>query len=354
MGFLLDIMFTNSIDIIDIKSWKVSFFWKLPLCLSLCMVWAVSGCQSGAEHASSDKARASRVSSLRGRISVSGAFALYPLMVRWSEEFRALHPKVRIDISAGGAGKGITDVLSGMVDLGMVSREIYPEELARGIVPVAVALDAVVVATSASNPVLDELMIRGISRQAATDLWVRGASKTWGDVLHSEAIAPVHVYSRSDACGAAETWAHFLGVRQEDLRGVGVFGDPGAASAVLKDPVSLGYNNMAYVYDPDTRRPYPGMAVVPLDLDGNGSIGPEERSYDSLDSLMSAISSGRYPSPPARALYLVMKGVPRDTALRTFLRFLLTQGQKYAPETGFVPLAQSVAEQQLRILEDKR
>ncbi|MBR4637224.1 MAG: substrate-binding domain-containing protein, partial [Bacteroidales bacterium] len=58
---------------------------------------------------------------LSGEISISGAFALYPLAVQWVEEFQKANPGVHIDISAGGAGKGMTDVLANVVDLGMVS-----------------------------------------------------------------------------------------------------------------------------------------------------------------------------------------------------------------------------------------
>ena len=61
---------------------------------------------------------------LKGEISFSGAFALYPMVVKWADEFRKLHPNVRIDISGGGAGKGMTDALAKVVDLGMVPREI--------------------------------------------------------------------------------------------------------------------------------------------------------------------------------------------------------------------------------------
>ena len=60
---------------------------------------------------------------LQGTITMSGAFALYPMVMKWSEEFRKLYPQVRFDISAGGAGKGIADALADMVDIGMVSRE---------------------------------------------------------------------------------------------------------------------------------------------------------------------------------------------------------------------------------------
>ena len=63
---------------------------------------------------------------LEGRLSFSGAFALYPMAVKWAEEFKKANPEVKIDISAGGAGKGMTDVLNNMFDIGMVYRDINP------------------------------------------------------------------------------------------------------------------------------------------------------------------------------------------------------------------------------------
>ena len=53
-----------------------------------------------------------------------------------------LHPDTQFDIQAGGAGKGMTDTLAGAVDIGMVSRDIKPEETARGAYWVPVAKDA--------------------------------------------------------------------------------------------------------------------------------------------------------------------------------------------------------------------
>ena len=84
-------------------------------------------------------------------ISVSGAWAIYPLMVRWAEEYQGLYSGVRIDVSAGGAGKGMVDVLSGMVDIGMVSREIRPEEEEQGAYWIGVAKDAVFPTINANN-----------------------------------------------------------------------------------------------------------------------------------------------------------------------------------------------------------
>ena len=42
----------------------------------------------------------------------------------WAEEYQQLNPGVRFDIQGGGAGKGMTDVLSGAVDVAMLSRAV--------------------------------------------------------------------------------------------------------------------------------------------------------------------------------------------------------------------------------------
>lgn len=274
-----------------------------------------------------------------GNITISGAFALYPVTVKWAEEFKKLNPGVKIDISAGGAGKGMTDVLSGMADIAMFSRDIYPEETKKGAYGVAVTKDAVVPTISASNPNINELMKKGMKKQGFIDLFVTGTSKTWGQAAGIKSGAPVHVYTRSDAAGAAESWAKYLGKKQEDLLGVGVFGDPGLATAVKKDPVGIGYNNLVYVYDSKTKQQTNGVKIIPIDINGNGQIDPAENFYDNIDQLIAAIATGKYPSPPARDLYLVTKGKPANAAVIAFLKYVLTDGQKFVHEAGYVDLS---------------
>jgi phosphate transport system substrate-binding protein len=287
----------------------------------------------------------------RNTISVSGAWALYPLTVRWAEEYRKIHPEIRIDISAGGAGKGMADVLGELVEIGMVSREINPEELKRGALPVAVAKDAVVAVISEKNPSLNEVLSRGLTVEAAVGIWIKGDFKTWGDVLNTGSDYPIHVYTRSDACGAAEIWALLLGKKQEDLTGVGVYGDPGLAQAVKRDSLGIGYNNIGYVYDFNTKLQVPGLKIVPIDTDCDGRISDEEAFYDSMNEMIDAIASGKYPSPPSRELYYVIKGKPSDSkALKDFLLWILSEGQKYVRETGYVPLPESTTASELKKL----
>jgi phosphate transport system substrate-binding protein len=120
---------------------------------------------------------------MAGTITVSGAWALYPMMVKWADEFQKVYPGVNFDISAGGAGKGMTDALSGMVDLGMVSREIYPAEIEQGAFWVSVTKDAVVATVNENNPVLEDLLLNGMRRQTFTDIWITGNVTDWEDAV---------------------------------------------------------------------------------------------------------------------------------------------------------------------------
>jgi phosphate transport system substrate-binding protein len=275
-------------------------------------------------------------SQLEGRISLSGAFALYPLAVKWAEEFKKIHPKVRIDLTAGGAGKGMTDVLNGMVEIGMVSREIYPDETKKGALSFAVAKDAVVAVVNSSNPALKEILAKGLKKDAGNNIWITGKYKTWSQAFGIKSSAPMHVYTRSDACGAAEVWAKFYGKKQEDLQGSGVYGDPGLALAVKKDPVGIGYNNIGYAYDHTTKKQVSGITIVPIDLNNNGKIDPDENFYNTMEDIINAISKGKYPSPPARDLYFVTKGKPVNKATSEFIKWVLTDGQKYVRESGYI------------------
>ena len=99
------------------------------------------------------------------RITISGAWALYPMMITWSEEYRKTTPNLTIDVSAGGAGKGVTDVLSGVVDIGMVSRQITSAESRQGAWYIGVAKDAVVPVINDRNPWKAALTRRGLTRK---------------------------------------------------------------------------------------------------------------------------------------------------------------------------------------------
>tara|TARA_R110002126_G_scaffold88854_1_gene212735 strand:- start:153 stop:1100 length:948 start_codon:yes stop_codon:yes gene_type:complete len=282
-------------------------------------------------------ATASKVAAqdLKGNISISGAFALYPITVKWAEEFKKINPNVKIDIQAGGAGKGITDVLSKVTDIGLVSRDLNAAEFKKGAFAIAVTKDAVIPTISATSPYRKVLYEKGVKKEAFNHIFITGKYKTWNN-LGFKSEAPIHVYTRSDASGAAETWAKYFNKKQEDLQGVAVFGDPGLAQAVKRDPSGLGFNNIVYIYDTKTNKPTNGVVPVPIDLNNNGKLDPDENFYYDIDQLIAAIVSGKYPSPPARDLYFVTVNKPTNPIVKEFIKYILTDGQKFVQEAGYI------------------
>jgi phosphate transport system substrate-binding protein len=285
------------------------------------------------------------------RISVSGAFALFPMVSVWAEEYSKLHPNVTFDVQGGGAGKGMTDMLTGAADIAMLSREARQEELDQGSFLVPVTIDAVVGTVNANNPYLAEFQAQGITPEKANSVWIAGETTTWGQLLGTDAAEAINVYTRSDSAGAAEMWALFSqGEAQEDLTGTAVNADPGLAEAVRQDPLGVGYNNIGFSYDQTTGQPIDGLQIIPIDLNGNGQIDPDEDFYGTRDELTAAIAARTYPFPPARELYLVTKGEP-NPVIADFYRWILTDGQAYVADAGYVALPEERIQEALALLE---
>ncbi len=286
---------------------------------------------------------------LSGTITLSGAFALYPMAVRWGEEFQKLHPKVTVNVAAGGAGLGMTQVLSGQVDIGMISRDVDPSEIAKGAYPIGVTKDAVVATVNAKNPVLNDLLSKGINKSTFTAIFLNGTVNTWGDVVGTGNNAEIHVYTRSDASGASDIWAKYLGGKQESLKGTGVYGDPGLLAAVQKDPLGIGYNNYNYAFNMSSGLPVDGIRIIPFDVNENGIVDPSE-NISTKDKTIAAIKNGVFPSPPARVELFVTKGKPTGITSE-FIRWVLTDGQKYVDEVGYIQLSKESLDEELKKLE---
>jgi phosphate transport system substrate-binding protein len=298
--------------------------------------------------------RAADKGDLEGDVSISSAFALYPLVLKLSEEFHKDHPGIHFDISAAGAAKCVSDTLNGLVDLGGISREANPQEKERGLWSAAIARDAVLAIVSEDNPYLSHLLRQGASEAVLARLWISGDIRTWGDLIGDESISqPVHTYTRADLCGAGEIWAQFLGGQQENLQGIGVHGESWMAGAVKKDPLGIGYTNLNFAYDARSLAPVPGIRIVPIDLNGNSRIDPEEDFFSTRTQILEAIASENYPSPPSRKLYIITQGIPHRACVREFLIWALTQGQAHVAASGYIPLPEPVLEKGLRELADR-
>lgn len=299
----------------------------IPLLISLSII--LGACASAPESSGSGEPE--------GTITISGAWALYPMMTRWAEEYQKIYPNVQFDVSAGGAGKGMADALGDIVDIGMVSRSVTSEEEQNGAYWIAVTKDAVLPMVNANNPAIGDLMKQGLTKELFTRIFITGDVKTWGELVGKPEIQDeIHVYTRSDAAGAPETWAQYLGGKQEDLLGIAVYGDPGLLEAVIKDPLGIGYNNLGYAYDASTGEPVSGALALPIDVNESG-LADRDEILETKAEAIEMVALNKYPSPPARPLNLVTHGKP-EGLVAGFIEWILVDGQPFVGEAGFVSL----------------
>lgn len=257
-----------------------------------------------------------------GSVQVVGSETMRPVVSACAEEFMTRNPRADIVVKGGGSGDGVASLLHGIVEIGMVSRELSKREreFAAGkgteLVLTNLALDGVAVIVHRSNPVtaLDLAQIR--------DLFA-GKVAAWSDV--GGAGEEIAAFARADGSGTAA----LFGDRVLD-------GNPYAASVqrlstneaivaeVAKRPGAIGYTGLGAL-----RGVGDSVRVVPL-----------RATTDARPVLPAAetIRAGIYPL--ARALVFGTLGPPAGPT-KAFLDFCTGDGGRpLLQKAGYVMASQ--------------
>lgn len=90
---------------------------------------------------------------LSGSITVGGSSSVTPVMEKIAEAYKALNPNVSITVQQTDSTSGVTGATEGLLNIGMVSREVTSEELAGGLTSQSIALDGIAVIVNTANDV---------------------------------------------------------------------------------------------------------------------------------------------------------------------------------------------------------
>jgi phosphate transport system substrate-binding protein len=298
----------------------------------------VSGCPSSRPGNESPLPPQEVKKNLQGQITISGAYALFPLILNMSEDFMALHPGVRIIVTRMGTGEGITELLTKRTQLAMISRPLTEEEINGGIWVIPVAKDGVAPIVNQENPFIEDLIRQGLSPEEFMRLFTSEKQITWGDILGNDTRDKIVVYTRADESGAAEVWANFLYKKPSDLRGVGVTGDEEMIKSIQEDPLGIGYCNFSYAFNTSTGERKENIQIVPADLDFDNKIGRKEMPFVNLEEAHRSLWLGFYPDDLCRELTIGSLGKPADPLILEFLYYVLGEGQASVTKSGFCPL----------------
>jgi phosphate transport system substrate-binding protein len=255
-------------------------------------------------------------------IQNKGSDTLVNLALAWVEAYALVHPEVRISVTGGGSGTGIAAMINGTVDIANASRAMKTVELdaarANGIEPIefTVALDAIAIVVHPDNPI-DHLSLQQIS-----DIYT-GKITNWSELGSYD--RPIVLLSRESNSG---TYVYFLEnvIRQGWEDDDSLFSpdtllmpsSEGISAEVRQNRNAIGYDGLGYVT--------PDQKVVAVGIEPGGPF-----VLPSIET----VNDGSYPI--SRPLYMYTAGEPSG-AIRTFLDWILSDGQQMVRDLGFVPL----------------
>jgi phosphate transport system substrate-binding protein len=278
-----------------------------------------------------------------GKLRSVGSDTLFHEMELWAEGFKAIYPNVAIEIEGRGSNTAPPALLSGESQLGPMSRQMTPDELAAfeakyGYKPTAVlvAIDALAIYVNRNNPI-QCLTLEQLERVFAADPKGGGgkSARTWGDLgaTGEWAAAPISMYGRNGLSGTNKFF-------RQNVLGGGDFkdtvkqqgGSEAVVEAVQSERGAIGYSGIGYKSE--------GVRAVPV------SAGQDKKCFEaSFDNTYTR----KYPL--ARGLYVHLLKNPKapiDTLSGEFIKYILSKdGQAQAKKGGYYPITRNIREHEL-------
>ena len=277
--------------------------------------------------ACSPRAGDSTVAPTSTYIQNKGSDTIVNLGLAWAEAYQQVKPEVRISVTGGGSGTGITALISGTVDIASASRQIKDEEVAaaeaNGIEPVeyVIARDAIAVIVHPDNPV-NELTLSQISRI------YRGEVDNWTDLggedrpivrLSRETNSGTHVYFLEEVVRLGDPENHEIFSADTLL----LPSSEGIIAEVSDNPNAIGYDGLGYVSDE--------VKVLAV-----ARFPDQPYVLPSVDT----VNNGEYPI--SRDLYMYTRA-DASQVVRDYLEWILSPpAQEIVTRLGFVPIIQSI------------
>lgn len=254
-------------------------------------------------------------------IQNTGSDTLVNLALAWAERYMPAHPDARISVTGGGSGTGIAALINGTTDIANASRAMKQEEYdaaqKNGITPVefTVARDAIAIVVHPANPV-DRLTLQQLS-----DIY-QGKITNWQEIGGED--RPIVLLSRESNSG---TYVYFLenvvrlGAKSDLLFSSDTLLMPsseGISVEVRQNPNAIGYDGLGYVTS--------DQKVIAVAQNPDGLY---------VKPSVATVNDGSYPI--SRPLFMITAGQPTDQ-LKSYLDYILGDGQALVVELGFVPL----------------
>src|SRR6202162_4468618 len=310
------------------------------------------------------------------QINGAGATFPYPLYSKWFSEYNKLHPEVQINYQSIGSGGGIRQLMNQTVFFGATDGPMTPEQqLAApgkvlhlpaalgGVVPVY-NIPGVDAELKFSGKVLADIILGRVAKW--NDPAIAGLNP--GVKLPGTDVTVAH---RSDGSGTTYIFVDYLSKVSPDFKqkvgiatsvnwpvGVGGKGNEGVAGLVKQTPGAIGYVELIYALQ--NKLDYGsvqniGGEFVRCTIDSvtaAAAVAATQMPKDFRVSITNAPGKGVYPI--SSFTWLLFYESPKDKAkgriMTDFMKWALTEGQKYAKDLGYAPLPGNVVQLEIEAL----
>jgi len=303
-------------------------------------------------------------------INAAGATFPAPIYQKWFQEYHAAHGDIEINYQAIGSGGGIRQLTEGTVDFGASDMPMKDEQLAK------ITRCKVLHFPTVLGGVVPTYNIQGVDAElkftAETLAGIfLGKITKWNDAALKKdnpgvnlPNADITVVHRSDGSGTTFVWTNYLSKVSPEWKGkvgqdtavnwpvgLGGKGNEGVAGQVKQTPNSIGYveliyavqNHMAYGVVKNQAGAFVKASFDSVTAAAAGAA--KEIPDDFRVSITNAPGKAAYPISTFTWLLIPDKidNAAKRDAIKAFLKWMLTAGQKDAAGMSYAPLPSSVA-----------
>jgi glycine cleavage system H lipoate-binding protein/ABC-type phosphate transport system substrate-binding protein len=261
---------------------------------------------------------------------------LYNISMKWAVEYNKLFPGANIKVINVADPEKAGDLIK-EGNIGFFSNEFYAGLKNESLWKVVVGRDVIVPVINAKNPFIEEICRHGISPAVLSAFLANEASRNWGTLLKNSENMKADYYCIDDE-QTLKSLAGFLKTDKVIIAGE----KPGNAgeviSAIQKDPYSIGFCKLINVLDFENQNIVENIKLLPIDRNGNGLIDYNEKIYDDYNSFSRGIWIGKYPRALLSNVYSVATDQPENVNEVAFIKWVLSQGQKFLYDNDYSDL----------------
>ncbi len=169
------------------------------------------------------------------------------------------------------------------------------------------------------------------------------------DTKESKAEQALHIYTGNSQQSASRAYAQSFKQETSSFKGKKISGDDSFLNTALsRDPLGIAINSLSNIFDLQSRQLRSNLTLVPLDIDKHGEQILDEAR---LDDIILLLEQQHYAEIPTGKIGLEYDH--HDSQLNDFVRWILTDGNKYIHEYGLLQLPQKELTAQLRRTEQQ-